>query len=185
MCAPRWSDEQTYMGPMWIFDIGPTKSTSVDNILPTWAQRIQAIWVDSFSINDFWLTRNLILCSVHVAICLEIENRIEALHDKTNKMTCAPSEDSDQPGHPPSLIRVSAVRIKKAWVLSYPLSAQRRPWSDWADAQADLSLRWAHSHIVGFVTRRLRYSTFIFTLFLWLTRPGTNVRTTLNFPDRT
>ena len=23
-------------------------------------------------------------------------------HYKTNKMTCAPSEDSDQPGHPPS-----------------------------------------------------------------------------------
>ena len=35
---------------------------------------------------------------------------------------CAPSEDSDQPGHPPSLIRVFAVRMKKAWVLSYPLS---------------------------------------------------------------
>ena len=26
------------------------------------------------------------------------------LHDKTYKMACAPSEDSDQPGHPPSLI---------------------------------------------------------------------------------
>ena len=26
--------------------------------------------------------------------------------DKTNKVACAPSEDSDQPGHPPSLIRV-------------------------------------------------------------------------------
>ena len=39
---------------------------------------------------------------------------------------CAPSEDSDQPGHLPSLIRVFAVRMKKAWVLSYPLSAQRR-----------------------------------------------------------
>ena len=26
-------------------------------------------------------------------------------HDKTNKMACAPSEDSDQPGHPPSLIK--------------------------------------------------------------------------------
>ena len=25
-------------------------------------------------------------------------------HDKTNFMTCAPNEDSDQPGHPPSLI---------------------------------------------------------------------------------
>ena len=46
---------------------------------------------------------------------------------------CAPSEDSDQPGHPPSLIRVFAVRMKKPWVLSYPLSAQRRLWSDWAD----------------------------------------------------
>ena len=38
---------------------------------------------------------------------------------------CAPSEDSDQPGHPPSLIRVFAVRMKKAWALSYPLSAQQ------------------------------------------------------------
>ena len=54
----------------------------------------------------------------------------------------------------PSLIRAFTVRTKKAWVLSYPLSAkwrlrsawasQRRLWSDWADAQADLSLRWAH-----------------------------------------
>ena len=31
-------------------------------------------------------------------------------HDKTNKMTFVPSEDSDQPGHLPSLIRVFAVR---------------------------------------------------------------------------
>ena len=34
----------------------------------------------------------------------------EPQHDKTNKKTCAPSEDSDQPGHPPSLIRAFAVR---------------------------------------------------------------------------
>ena len=45
--------------------------------------------------------------------------------------------------------------MKKPWVLSYPLSAQRRLWSDWADAQADLSLRWAHSHFVDFVMSRL------------------------------
>ena len=50
----------------------------------------------------------------------------EPPHDKTNKMACAPSEDSDQPGHPPSLIRVFAVSMKKAWVLSYPLSMQQR-----------------------------------------------------------
>ena len=34
---------------------------------------------------------------------------------------CASSEDSDQSGHPASLIRVFAIRMKKAWVLSYPL----------------------------------------------------------------
>ena len=70
---------------------------------------------------------------------------------------CAASEDSDQPRHPPSLIRVFAVRMQNPWVLSYPLSAERRLWSDWADAQADLSLRWAHTHFVSFVMSRLNY----------------------------
>ena len=28
---------------------------------------------------------------------------------------------------------------------------QRRFLSDWVDAQVDLSLRWAHTHFVGFV----------------------------------
>ena len=68
---------------------------------------------------------------------------------------CAPSEDSDQRGYPPSMIRVFAVRTKKAMVLSYPLSAQWRLWSDRADAQVNLSLRWAHSHFVVFAVRRL------------------------------
>ena len=44
---------------------------------------------------------------------------IEPLHGKTNKITCAPSEDSDQPGHLPSLIRVFAVHMKKHWPLNY------------------------------------------------------------------
>ena len=68
---------------------------------------------------------------------------------QNQKNDCAPSEDSDQPGHQPSLIRVFAVRMKKPWVLSYPLSAQRRLWSDWL-----ICLRWAHSHFVCFVMSR-------------------------------
>ena len=80
----------------------------------------------------------------------------ELPHDKPNKMACAPSEDSDQPGHPSSLIRVFAVRMKKAWVLSYLLSAH--------NAQADLSLRWAHSHFVGFDMRRPIYWTSLFII---------------------
>ena len=86
---------------------------------------------------------------------------------------CVPSEDSDQPENPPSLIRVFAIHMKKVWVLSYlPLSAQRRLRSDWADAQADLSLRWAHIHFVGFVMRRVTYfySTPCFTVLLFLAR---------------
>ena len=53
-------------------------------------------------------------------------------------MACAPWEDSDQPRHEPSLIRVFAVHMKKHWTLNYLLSAQwglirlgRRPgWSE-------------------------------------------------------
>ena len=90
---------------------------------------------------------------------------------------------SDQPGLPPSLIRIFAVRMKKAWVLSYPLNAQQRLWSHWTDAQADLSLSWAHSHFVGSVMRWFNFlwqnigktgvtntkARFLVTLKHWLT----------------
>ena len=41
-------------------------------------------------------------------------------------------------------------------VLNYPLRTQRRLWSDLADAQADLSLRLALTHFVGFIMSWLR-----------------------------
>ena len=66
----------------------------------------------------------------------------------------APNEDSDNPGRPPSLIRVFAVRMKKAWVLDYQLTVQ-----------SDLSLRWANSHFVVFFfvffMRRLNLCFFV------------------------
>ena len=68
----------------------------------------------------------------------------------SNEMVCAPSKDSDQPGHPPSLIRVFTVRLKIDRILSYSLSAQWRLWSDWASAHCRLSLRWAHMQIRWF-----------------------------------
>ena len=43
-------------------------------------------------------------------VVLLITLLIKPPHDKTNKMICAPSEDSDQSGRPPSLIRVFALR---------------------------------------------------------------------------
>ena len=69
--------------------------------------------------------------------------RNEQPYDNTNKMACAPSEDSDQPGHPHSLIRVFAVRFMGSLGPKLSSGAQWRLWSDRADAQADLSLGWA------------------------------------------
>ena len=47
----------------------------------------------------------------------------EPPHDKTNKMACAPSEDSDQPGHP----------LRSAW----------------ASSQSDQSLHCPHAETLG------------------------------------
>ena len=91
-------------------------------------------------IKDHLLTRGYLMY-LYIIEKIWSHHNMWAATWQNQQSDCAPSEDSDQPGHPPSLIRVFAVRMKKAWVLSYPLSAQRRLWSDWADAQADLSLR--------------------------------------------
>ena len=65
----------------------------------------------------------------------------ESWHDKTNKMSVRPAKTQISLGiHP--VWSVFIVCMKKAWVFSYPLSTQHRLWSDWADAQADLTLRW-------------------------------------------
>ena len=51
------------------------------------------------------------LCLGIVVAELVFKSKVsEPRHDKTNKMSVRPCEDSDQPGHPPSLIRVCAVR---------------------------------------------------------------------------
>ena len=64
----------------------------------------------------------------------------EPRHDKTNKMSVRPARTQISLGMRP-VWSVFSVHIKKAWVLSYPLSAQWRLWSDLADTQANLSLR--------------------------------------------
>ena len=65
--------------------------------------------------------------------------KLEPPCDKTNKVSVRPA--------------------KTQWVAKDPsfLHADSEDWSDWADAQADLSLCWVHNHIVGFVMRRLIY----------------------------
>ena len=51
----------------------------------------------------------------------------EPPHDKTSKTACAPSKDSDQPGHSSSLIRVFVVRSMGSLGPELSSCGQRRP----------------------------------------------------------
>ena len=73
----------------------------------------------------------------------------EPPHDKTNEVTVRPAKTQISLGIRP-VSSVFTVRMKKAWVLSSTMSAQQRLWSDWADAQADPSLSWAHIPLCWF-----------------------------------
>ena len=79
---------------------------------------------------------------------------------KTNKVTCAPSEVSDQPGHPPSLIRVIRVFAVRLGVAKDPsfLHADSED-SDQPGRMPRLIRVFAgHTcHVVGFVMRRFTY----------------------------
>ena len=82
---------------------------------------------------------------------------------KAYKTACAPSEDSDQPGHPPSLIRVIAVRMKRALVLSYSLSAHRRL------IRLGGCLRWAHMPFCRFCHALAWFILYLSFVSLWKT----------------
>ena len=62
---------------------------------------------------------------------------------------------------PAILIRVFAVRSVGSKGAKLSLYVQRRIWSDWADAHADLSLWWAHTHFVGFILSRLIWTSLL------------------------
>ena len=65
---------------------------------------------------------------------LHHDQKSETPHDKTNKMACAPSKDSES----------SLSTWRKFGSLATHWAHSRRLWSGWADAQADLCLHWTH-----------------------------------------
>ena len=87
--------------------------------------------------------------------CAQCLISYEPQREKTYLVTCEPNEDSNQPAHPRCLIRVFVVRMKKLCILAYPKCGQWRFWSDCANAQADLNLRWPHMSEGTFM--RLRF----------------------------
>ena len=91
-----------------------------------------------------------------------------ATWQKQQNELCAQRRDSDQPGHPPSLIRVFAVRMKKPRALNYLLSAQ------WRLIRLGRCPGWSESslgarHFVGFVMWRLICSQETDICSIWAT----------------
>ena len=82
--------------------------------------------------------------------CILHHNVQWAAQYQNQQNDCAPSEDSDQPGHLPNMIRFLPVRSVGSWRSNLSSCGQRILWSDWADAQADLCLRWVQSSCCWF-----------------------------------
>ena len=91
----------------------------------------------------------------------QIESGIEiwAASWQNQQNDFAPSEDRDQPGHPPSLIRVFTVRSVGSRGLNVSLGGQE--YSDQTGRMPRLIWVFAGrtNHFVGFVIRRLIFST--------------------------
>ena len=75
---------------------------------------------------------------------------IKPAHDKTYHKTCVTSKDSGQPVNPPSIARVLVYLSSHSLEAAEGPCDQRRLWSDCADAQADLNLRWSHKSYCRF-----------------------------------
>ena len=105
---------------------------------------------EAFALNTFTKIKKKLLCQGRCHSCCDKgqikviswstwSEQYEPPHNKINKMTCAPSEDSDQPGHP----QVWSESSLSPWRHTGPLTIYWAHSED-SDAQADLSLCWAH-----------------------------------------
>ena len=111
----------SYKLTLWAFGSGELKTKRRKKEIVAFynaKKKIQNILLQSH-VNYF---SDIFLCVCFLHTSSIIYKRAMTWQNQQNE--CAHSEDSDQPGHPPSLIRVFTVRMKTRWVLSYPLSAQ-------------------------------------------------------------
>ena len=94
--------------------------------------------VSSFEKNgalSFAFSSHVVFCNLGTTVpdCLwmsHVTRKINELHvhkpqgEKTYLRTYSPNEDSNQPSHPLSLIRIFAVHMKKKCIIGYPRCAQ-------------------------------------------------------------
>ena len=124
----------------------------------------QALYVETTSIQRWFNIKTLNQCWIDVVstLCVRGENigpTLQRYHlsQRMTKPTIrrVTSKDSDQPIHPPNMVSFLFSSL-------YSLEAvegtceQRRLWSDCANAQADLRLRWSHKPYCRFYRALLK-----------------------------
>ena len=109
-----------------------------------------AQWLIYVFVVCIWLKRILLWRGAYDGLSSQKRNFSPCVYiykfDKTNKIVCASSEDSDhRPVWSESLLSTwrNFGTLPTHWMHS-------ELWSDWADAQADPSLRWAHRSFCQF-----------------------------------
>ena len=118
--------------------------------------QIKSLWVSLLSTSRSCASSRGTCCSVEappVSILLSIpwrrKKKDEPQHDKTNKWNVRPAKTWISLGIRPVWSESSLSAWRKLGSLTTHL-AYREDWSDWADAQADLSCRWAHMPLCWF-----------------------------------
>ena len=86
----------------------------------------------------------------------------EPRHDKINKVSVRPAKTQISLGIRPVWSESSLSTWRKLGFLATHW-AHSEDWSDCADTQADLILRWAHTHFVRFVMSRLLHWNILYS----------------------
>ena len=83
----------------------------------------------------------------------------ELPYDETNNVVVRPANTQISLGIRPVWSESSLSAWRKLGSLATHWAHSKDSESDWEDARADPSLRWAHTHFVGFVTKQLIFSS--------------------------
>ena len=129
---------------VWAGSEGSGETARMRRLAWTFATRIgdkyQIYLTRSNSYHWYWMLLFLKFWSQTASI---LGNQLGRLMTKQTKWYVCPAKTQISLGIRTVWSESSLSAWRQAWVFSYPLSAPWRLWSDWPDAQADLSLRWA------------------------------------------
>ena len=122
---------------------------------------------------------------IFLTIAVLMLTSYEPAQNKTIKMSCARSKDPDQSVHPPSLTRDYA--MCSIGSLGIKVSAfDSEDCSVWANAQADLSLRWLHRSFCWFCPAQADIESYqiMFQHYLQMPVTGSGFILRIFFPHK-